>query len=247
MARRGRWIKQVTFQNFEEVHRVHHLFFIPDSVMNNFQPNHTNHIPFSPSLHAGHGYGNGLVQKLIYKEIHSRIVLSHKLWIKISTRLLHGNAWFKHQNALRSKIYWIHMAIATIRRFENLTFLKYIVKSLLVLFQFVKTDVVLCSRRWLMMKIQLKGARGSGNLQLPLESDALQQLELAMILASNASNRTLESPAHEESTKNLPQYWWIIDEMMKKVNVKNVKIERILWVFGLDLKKWLSPLQFCYN
>jgi hypothetical protein len=43
-------------------------------------------------------------------------------------------------------------------------------------------------------------------LQLPLESDALQQLELATILASNASNRTLESPAHEESTKNLPQY-----------------------------------------
>lgn len=159
------------FQKIAEVHRVPHLFFIPDSVMNIFAPNRTNRIPFSPSLTQDHEYGQGFVYKWTYKENRTEIVWTYNLWFQISWWLVDENAWFKRQITLRSRHYQIHITIAWINEFDFQPYSRAARESVRFLLQFMKTDMVWCSRRWLMMKIQLNEAWINEIHQLPGESE----------------------------------------------------------------------------
>ena len=68
---------------------------------------------------------------------------------------------------------------------------------------------------------------------------SLDSYGLGTILAPIAPNSSCKLPASEDSTKILQKQWWIIDELIKKVNVKMEKKWENFWGFGLDLKKWL--------
>lgn len=157
------------FQNLE----LHHRSSYPKFVKNKFQPKRTSHIPLEPAFNVDHKYGHEIVQKLTYTKIQSRIAMTCKLWITISWWIMDGIARFKHQSTLCPRIYLNHMAIAIIKGFENLTFLMCSVEIVCVWLRLMKTDVVYCSRRRLVMISQLNNARPWRICQLPLKSSRL--------------------------------------------------------------------------
>lgn len=112
---------------------------------------------------------------------------------------------FKHQSILCSRIYLNHMSILTIRGCENLTFLMCSVESLLVLPRIVKTDVVYCSRRRLVMISQLNNARTWRICQLPLKSSRLHSENWHSFL-----------PQLLQQTLQITCKWWMLQKKAQR-------------------------------
>lgn len=83
------------------------------------------------------------------------------------------------------------------------------------------------------------------NLATAIEASRLQQLQLCTILPVWATNSSSKSPTNDEYLKRKHKEQWILEELVKKVYVKNVKIERILEFFVIGSEKMIMDPQFC--